>query len=221
MNEIPNVDHSYSVEIIRKAIHLCSISIPVIYYAIPKSTALAILIPLTLAFVIADIARWIHPPSSDLFHRYFGWLLRARERDGWKKRLNGATYVLLSACFCIAFFPKVIAVTAFAILIISDTSAALVGRRYGKRPFLGKTLAGAIAFLASAIIVVAVSPKILYVPAEYLIGAAGAVVGVVVESTSINIDDNLSIPVAIGSTMWLLYYFLLPSVNVYALESLR
>lgn len=218
MNQLPAPEQSYTTELVRKGIHLCSLSIPVIYYFIPKSTALSILLPLTFAFLVVELARFIHPPSGRLFHLLFGWLLRTHERDHEIKRLTGATFVLLSATLCVWIFPKVITVTAFAILIVSDSAAALVGLRYGSRPFLKKTLAGAAAFFISAVIVVLLTPKITSHPTEYAIGIAAALVGAVVESGSTIVDDNLSIPTSIGATMWILYIILLPHLNVYALD---
>jgi len=218
MNELANVDHSYSTELLRKAIHLCSLSIPVIYYFIPKSTALTILLPLTAAFLLTDVARFLHRPTGKLFHSLFGWLLRARERKQDAKRLTGATYVLLSATICVWLFPKLITVTAFTILIISDTSAALIGRKFGKQEFLKKTREGAIAFLVSALIVVAFTPKVAYLPLEYVIGGIAALIGTVAESFSTIIDDNLSIPLSIGLSLWLMYIVFLPHLNVYALD---
>lgn len=219
MNELPNVEQSYTVEVIRKAIHLCSLSIPIIYYFIEKSTALAILLPLTLAFAIADVARFIHPTAWQIYQKYFGWLLRPHERDNRTLRLNGATYVLLSGSICILIFPKVIVVTAFAILIISDSIAALFGLKFGKHRFMKKSLEGTTAFFVSAAIVVAFSPKVDYLPMEYIIGIVAALVGSVIEATPIALDDNLSVPLSVGATMWVMYLVLLPTVNVFALDA--
>ena len=41
----PSVEESYGTEIIRKGIHLFSLLLPVVYYFVPKWTALALLIP--------------------------------------------------------------------------------------------------------------------------------------------------------------------------------
>lgn len=213
-NGLPTVSESYAVEFVRKGIHLLSLLIPVIYAGIPKETALAILVPLTLLFGTADFYRFRHPDVGAWYTRYFGWLLRDHELDAARRRFNGATYVLLSAVICILLFPKLIVLTAFSILIVSDTAAALVGRPFGQQKFLDKSLQGAAAFFVSALVVVGVAPKALYLPVEYLIGAAGAAVGTVVESLSIGIDDNLSIPIVIGVVMWALYALLLPGVNV-------
>lgn len=219
MTELPNVEQSYAVEFVRKAIHLCSLSIPIVYFFISKQAALQILVPLTIAFGLGDLLRVYHAPSRALLHKFFGWLLRNHERNEHSLRLTGATYVLLSACLFIWLFPKIIFITAFAILIVSDTLAALIGRRFGRHPFLKKSAEGTAAFFLSALVVVAVAPKAEGLPAEFVIGAVAALIGAVVEAWLTTIDDNLSIPLSIGATMWLLYAVLLPSVNVFALDT--
>ena len=216
-NELSKIDSSYRIELIRKAIHLCSLSIPVIYFFTPRSTALTIIIPIALWFIAVDVARHYHRPIQDWFYTVFGWLLRPRESDVRKKRLNGATYVFISATLCIFLFPKLIAITSFSILIISDLTAALVGRRFGKHRFLGKTFEGSLAFFLSAVIVVLLTPKIEYQFGEYIIGMVAASFGAIVEALPIDIDDNLSIPLSVGATMWLMYHFALPMVDVYKL----
>ncbi len=218
MSEIEKLDHTYGAEIVRKGIHLLSLLIPVLYYFLTKSVALSILVPLTLAFLLSDLARLFIPAVGHLYEQVFGWLLRPHEQNRRGRRLNGATYVLLSAVLCIWLFPKVIVITAFAILIVSDSAAALIGRRFGKRPFLGKSLEGASAFLISALAVVAVAPKIAYLPAEYYIGGAAAILGTLVEAATTGIDDNLSVPLSIGMAMWILYSLFLPAVDLYSLD---
>ncbi|MBN1448607.1 MAG: dolichol kinase [Bacteroidetes bacterium] len=210
---------SFEFELMRKGIHMMSLSIPVVYYFIPKDLALMMLVPLTLIFVIGDVLRSYHEPTFHLYHRIFGRMLRPHEKTRQKKTLNGASWVLLSATFCVLVFPKLITITAFAILIISDTVAALVGRRYGTRRYNDKSLEGSSAFVFSAIIVILFTPKVQYAPIEYIIAAVAAVIGAVSEVLSFDIiDDNFAIPVAIGSAMWLLYVLFLPEMNVYVLD---
>ena len=210
MNGLPDVESSYQGELFRKGIHISSLSIPIAYTFLDKWAIMAMLVPLTALFLFTDAARIFVPPFREFYHRLFGWLMRKHEREPGSRSLNGASYVLLSACLCILFFPKVIAITAFSILIISDTVAALVGRRFGTKRFLGKSREGATAFLVSAILVVLFAPKVSYSASEYLIGTAGAGIGTIVESLPISIDDNLSIPLSIGLVMWLLYGLFLP-----------
>jgi dolichol kinase len=200
----------YRSELIRKAIHLCSLSIPIIYEFISRQRALELLVPLTIAAFAVDLARYSQPSIAVRFYRWFGFLLRQREVR--EKRLNGATYVLLASTVCVFLFPKLLVINALAVLIISDSTSALVGRRFGKRRFLNKTLEGSFAFFLSAVLVLCVTPKVSGLPLEYAIGIIAAFVATVVESAPFTVDDNLTVPLSICITMWLLYSWLLPAV---------
>lgn len=215
LEKIDNIDVNYKIEYIRKGIHFCSLSIPVIYYFIDKSTALSILIPITSLFVISDLARYYSKSAANLFYKYFGWLLRNHEIDNQRKRLNGASNILISAIICIIVFPKLLTVTAFAVLIISDSMAALIGRKYGKHRFFKKTLEGTLAFVLGGTIVILFTPKVSYILSEYVIASVGVVVGGIFEALSITIDDNITIPISIAVTIWILYIIFLPEFNLY------
>ncbi|MEP0861096.1 MAG: dolichol kinase [Ignavibacterium sp.] len=215
MNPIDNGTIHYRDELVRKLIHLFSLSIPTIYYFIPKSVAIIILASLTAFALVVDLARYFHPEVGKIFYKIFGFLLRKHEVDHEKKNLNGATYVLISALIGVIIFPKVIFVTAFSILIISDTSAALIGRKFGKRPFLRKSFEGTLAFFISASIVILFTPKLTETFAEYMIGFVAAFIGAIVENISYGIaDDNLSIPLSVGFVMWALYLIVFPNLDL-------
>jgi len=205
----------YRDEVVRKLIHLCSLSIPIVYYFIPRNDALIILGAVTTFALVIDLLRQFSGRFGKIFHSFFGFLLRKHELDQKKKNLNGATYVLISALICVFVFPKVIFITAFSILIISDSMAALIGRKFGKHKFLSKSLEGTLAFFLSAIIVVFFVPKIEGQFLEYLIGILAAAIAAIVENISYGwMDDNLSIPVSIGLTMWGLYIWWLPHLDL-------
>ena len=205
----------YRDELVRKLIHLFSLSIPIIYYFIPRNDAILIMSILTSAALILDLARYISPSVGKVFYKMFGFLLRKHEVDSRKKNLNGATYVLISALICVILFPKVLFITAFSILIISDSMAALIGRKFGRHRFLSKSLEGTLAFFISASVVVLFTPKFENMMIEYLIGFIAAAVGAIVENISFGFaDDNLAIPISIGFTMWLLYLILLPDIQI-------
>ncbi len=206
---------NYRDELVRKLIHLTSLSIPIVYYFVPRSAAIIILSILSAAAIILDLSRYFYPQVGKVFYSIFGFLLRRHEVDTQKKNLNGATYVLISALICVIFFPKIFFITGFAILIISDSSAALIGRKFGKHKFLAKSLEGTLAFFISASIVVLFTPKIANLSTEYLIGIIAAAVGAIVENISFGFaDDNLSIPISICLTMWALYLVMLPGLNL-------
>jgi len=206
---------NYRDEIIRKLIHLCSLSIPIAYYFIPRNEALLILSILTIFVITIDLLRYFSPATAKIFYSFFGFLLRKHEKDNKNKALNGASYVLLSAIICIVLFPKVFFITAFGILIISDSMAALVGRKFGRHKLLKKSLEGTLAFFISAIIVVLITPKITGNIYEYLIGFFAAFIAAIVENISYGwIDDNLSIPITIGFIMWVMYIIFLPNITL-------
>lgn len=200
-------DISFGAELLRKGIHLVSLSIPIGYALMSREQALMILMPLTLAFVVADVLIHWSTPVRRLALRIVGPLLRPHELRNDRLLLNGASYVLISACIVVAIFPKLIAVTSFAILIISDISAAIIGRRFGTHRFLDKTLEGTLAFVVSALVVIAIIGTLYRLPMLYFaIAACAALVGALAENLSfrLKMDDNFSIPLSIGAMMCLL-----------------
>lgn len=208
-----SIDYKY--EILRKGIHLVSLSIPVIYYFITRELALTILVPLVIFSIALDLLRYQNPSIGKVFYKLFGFLLREHEKDHEKRNLSGATYVLIAAVLTVLIFPKVITVSAFTILIISDISAALIGRRFGRIKFLSKSLEGTAAFFISACIVIILAPKVDGLQLEYIIGFIAAFVGAIAENISYGYaDDNLTIPLSIGFTMWALYALFLPNMNL-------
>jgi dolichol kinase len=215
MTPIDNGTIQYKDELFRKLIHLFSLSIPIVYYFISTETAAIILGILAAIALFIDLGRYIHPETGKIFYKIFGFLLREHELDHKKKNLNGATYVLISALISVLIFPKVIFISAFSILIISDSAAALIGRKFGKHKFLSKSLEGTLTFFVSACIVILFTPKVNGFFEEYLIGFIAAFVGAIVENISFKlVDDNLSIPLSVGFTMWGLYLALLPNLEL-------
>ena len=215
MTQIDNGTIQYRDELFRKLIHLTSLSIPIIYYFITAESAAIILGILAGLALVIDLGRYLHPETGKIFYKLFGFLLRKHELDHKKKNLNGATYVLISALISVLIFPKVIFISAFSILIISDSLAALIGRKFGKHKFLSKSLEGTLTFFISACIVILFTPKVGGFFEEYLIGFIAAFVGAIVENISFKlVDDNLSIPLSVGFTMWGLYLALLPNLEL-------
>ena len=215
MNRIDNGFIDYKSELLRKSIHLCSLSIPVVYYFISKEEALFVLVPLMVISLILDLGRYFSTYLGNFIYKVFGFLLREHEKDHVKKNLSGATYVLISAVLTIFIFPKVFAITAFAVLILGDIAAALIGRKFGRHKFLAKSLEGTTAFFLVSCMVILISPKITGLAAEYLIGICAVAVGAIVENISYGwADDNLTIPLSVGLIMFLLYSIFLPGMQL-------
>jgi dolichol kinase len=199
------VQISMQSELQRKMIHLSSITIPILAIFLPKATMLWLLVPVTLLGVVIELLRVRVDAVDRVIQRYFGAMLRSHEKAGGMAKVSGATWVLLSATICVLIFPRVVTVAGFSVLIISDTVAALFGRRFGRHRFLEKSVEGSSAFVVSAIIVVLVVAAIFSAPWQFIVaGSVAAVVSAVVEAMSygVNIDDNLTIPLSFGAVAW-------------------
>lgn len=208
MEEIDRLELRY--EVARKAIHISSLSIPVIYWFISRDLALFILVPLFSGFFVIDLLKNFFTPVSEWYHRTFGAMLRTHELKRAKGQFNGATYIVLAALLLVLFFPKIIAVAAFSMVAISDTLAAIAGKTIGKHRFGQKSVEGSAAFFFSALVVVAVIPGL-----NPFIGLIMAITGTLTEAFMVRIgefkvDDNLSIPLvsaSVGTLCSLLPFF--------------
>lgn len=196
---------SFENEILRKTIHLLSLLIPIIYTFVDKNTASLILFFLSISAVIVDLSTKLIPAIGRVYFKIFGSMLRHHERKKKKIYLNGASWVLISAFITVFLFPKIIAITALTILVISDLTAALVGRKFGKTNFFDKSLEGSVGFIVSAMIIVFYLGFYFMLPWTYFVfGFLGVTIASILEasSKSLSTDDNLSIPLSVGVILW-------------------
>jgi dolichol kinase len=207
----------YNAEVVRKLIHLCSLSIPTVYFFTPKPIALWILGSLTITSILMDLGRFYSEGFAKLYNFLFHFILRNHELASRSVKLTGATNLLISAFICVAVFPKIIVVNAFAVLIISDITSALIGRRWGRQKFFSKSREGSIAFFLSAIVVVLIAPKVQGLTLEYIIAIVAAGIATIIEAASIWVDDNISVPIGMSAVMWMMYALLLPKVNLFGI----
>ncbi len=196
-------------EVARKAIHLSSISIPVIYYFITREIALLLLVPLFAGFFLVDLLKNFYPPVAKWYHSTFDAMLRTHELEE-KPYLNGATYITMGALLLVLFFPKIIVIASFAMVSVSDTFAAIIGKAFGKHRFGEKSVEGSIAFFLASLGIVAVVPEL-----NIFIGLVMAITATVTEAFMVRIgnykiDDNLSIPIVSASVGILCYILVLP-----------
>lgn len=194
---------SMKQELMRKGIHIASLSIPIFYIWNTRKTMLWIFVPLTLVCLVFEYSRFFFPAVQNFISRYFGAMMREHELKAGK--LTGATFVIISALLCVLIFPKNVMIPAFAVLIISDTCAALIGRRYGRHKLFNKSFEGSGAFAVSAWLVTALFGYVLNAPqAFYYAGCIASVVAAFAEAISwgVNIDDNFTIPISYGSVIW-------------------
>lgn len=186
----------YGSELVRKTIHFLSLVVPVGLYLLPEAAGRTWVLVLALLILTIDVVRLQVARVRTVFYFLFGRVLRDQERFN----LLGATYLLLSALICAHAFPKPIAVLALSFLVVGDTMAALIGRRWGRIKILDKSLEGSLACLGSCMII-----GYLY-PGEDVSRTmiwVGAVVATLSELLPIPLDDNARIPLAAGFAMLL------------------
>ena len=146
-----------------------------------------------------DLVRFRLPCLNRIFIRWLSPLLKREEA----RRFTGSTYMLIAAFIAFLFFDRDVAVPALLFLSLGDPAAALVGRRTPGPRLLDKSPGGTAAFLAVALLVVAVLAGTDTV--EYHWGLlVGAVIAGLVELMPLQLDDNLTIPLISGAAMQLL-----------------
>ena len=194
---------SFGQEIGRKVTHMCALAIPGGYYLLQldKAQMLTIMVPIAVAMIVIDIARlreWIFWRS--VVHPVFGRMIRDHEANG---DFTGATYILLSVCFTIALYDKPVAIAALTFIIVGDTLAAIIGRKFGRHRFGHKSFEGSFACLAGTV-AVAVIVWLVMPSFPLTVGLAGALVATIVEAMPLGVDDNVSVPLVSGLVMSLL-----------------
>ena len=209
-NNVADHNITFFQEILRKSIHLTSLSIPILYIFFSKENMLMFLFPIMILVVIADIITRKNYFIRNIYLKLFGFLLRKHEIQSQEILLNGASWVMISSVLSIYFFPQVVAIIALSILFISDIVAAVFGRRFGKKQFLGlkgKTQVGTFSFVISAFIVSFIYGIMFgYTFPFFIIALCSSIMTAFCEAISksvLNTDDNLTIPISFGITMWI------------------
>jgi dolichol kinase len=181
----------------RKALHFSSSWVPLAYYIIPEQAGKAALLLAAAVLLTLDVLRLHEPRIRDIFHKLFGELVREHERSS----LLGSTSLVISALLTAYCFEKSIVVASLLFLTVGDTTAALVGKTYGKTSIFGKTVEGSLSCFLACLAIAMVVPGI-----PLSVGVAGALTATVFELLPIPIDDNFRIPLAAGFAM----QFLMP-----------
>lgn len=187
-------------ELKRKAIHLSSLWIPLAYLHFNFTQMLWLLLSLTSLMIAFDLNRVKHNSVGEIIKQCLIALkLNNIFRSHEDTTLCGASYMLLAALLCLLIFPQEVFITAFLVLMISDTIAAFCGLLIGKRKiYHNKTLEGALGFLFSSLIISAVTCNIYSLPLTAAIVACIASTGAEVYAKKTLLDDNFLIPVAYG-----------------------
>ena len=147
---------------------------------LPESLIITSLSVLFLILLASDLVRLRVPHLNILFFRFFQILVSPRESQS----IASSTWYILGALIAIVLFPISAALSGILVLAWADPTASYLGRRWGKRSFLGGTLEGTTAFLVVAVLILSVRhPLEIAIPSACLI--------TLVERSAWPLDDNL------------------------------
>lgn len=182
-------------EVSRKAIHAAvSVAAAGMVWQLPAELTRPLFAAAFLVVFLVDVLRRRIGGLGRLFDRAFGAMLRTRE----SMHLTGATTLAAGFAIAVLVLPPRTAAVGILIAGLADAAAALVGRRYGRHRIRnGKSLEGALACFATALILAWVMPDVGFMGA--LILALGLTL---LEAAPLPVDDNLVLPIVASVLYW-------------------
>ncbi len=192
-DDTPPAAQTLTAELQRKSFHLAMIAVPVWVYLMPPTPALLGLILATFITVAVDLLRLSDHRLRSFFLRLFRSLIRPHEQE----HLLGSTHYMIAALLSVIVFDHEVAIAALAFLVLGDAAAAIIGKRFGKPLYWGKSPQGSIACF---VVCLAVGIPLLGSLAVALIGALAATLA---EALPSPLDDNMRVPIFSGIVMQL------------------
>lgn len=176
---------------------------------ISKTQAFGILASLLVFFLGTETLRLKNPSVNQFAMRLWGPLMRAHEVH----RYSGIPYYVAAALIAVTVFPMPIAVLSLLYLAVGDPVASLFGILYGDRSIRftnGKSLIGTLAgiTICTMITLIYMSGAHLSYPTLLGVAALGGLIGGTAEMLPLDIDDNFTIPIISGFSLWLLFILL-------------
>ncbi len=203
---------SYRDEVRRKLVHLSSLWMVAAMLTLPRLWLIILFGVMTLLCLLTEHAYAAgNGYVIRIYDVFFRNMLRNPPQPGqWI--ISGGPYVLMAAFMCVLLFCNSFAAAAMAVMLTGDTAAALTGRTFGRHKcFNGKSWEGFAAFcfagFAGAAAVLALSGAGWYL---YIAALAGTLLAAAAElfEKQLRIDDNFSIPLVVGGTLWAVSVFL-------------
>ncbi len=196
---------AHAGELLRKAVHLGSVVIPVAAVFVDKQVLVPVILAAAVTLLIIDVLKVKHKPFKRFFLAVFGKMLREREVEGG---MTASTIVMASSALTLLLFRTEIAITALVFLSVGDSFAALIGRHFGTIKLVGeRTLEGSLAALNAclfaSVILISLNPLLGWKlsPISLLAGSFAAALA---ELLNLPLDDNLRIPIIAGTVMELI-----------------
>jgi dolichol kinase len=204
-----NEQIDFKNELLRKGIHLISVVIPLLNYFVDRDFMVYGTLAASIFMILLDIGRKTNEYVNKYYLKILNPILRHKEIDVKKHLLTGGTYYIIGIFLTILLFPKEIASTAIFVMIICDTAAAIMGKRFGNHKIFSKSLEGSLSFLLIGIIIIMVTPKVSTNTLEYISAFTALFLTTLLELFSSKVDDNIVIPISFSVIYFLLNKFIL------------
>lgn len=218
--------HRDDLHLARRGFHIASgVALLLLSVLFPSKRDFAMILgAMTVVDLGIEFSRLLFPRWNAFVLKKFSRIMRAGE----ERRLSGIAYYLLGCTLAVILFPRDVAVLSIMFLAFGDPVAALVGVAGGKRFWPmdlsagNKSLEGSFAcFLVCGILTLGISyflpttqgllihERVLFA----LIGGFSASLG---ELIPLRTDDNFSMPLISGTTLWVLsaFFQLLPGLYI-------
>jgi len=182
---------SLKEELQRKILHISMIVIPAWLYFAPADIALLGLIIATFVTVAVDLLRLSDHRLKRFFSRLFRSLIRSHEEE----HLIGSTYYMIAALLSFVAFERNIAIAALTFLVLGDAAAAIIGKKFGKPAYWGKSPQGS---AACFVVCLAVGWPLL---GDFRLVVVGAAAAAFAEALPVPMDDNMRVPIFSGMAM--------------------
>lgn len=200
----------HDLHLARKIWHISmGLAIVLVYDLTGMSQAMAALIlGLILAlFVIGESLRLFHPGFNEFAVKFWGPLMRTSEI----KQMSGVPFYVCAAMLAVGIFPKPIAILSVLYLAFGDPVASLVGILWGDLgPRFQNKKKSLIGTMAGVLVCILITWIYLYHFISdgwslLFIALGGGLAGGLAELLPMDVDDNFSIPLVSGFTLWILF----------------
>ena len=200
---------SYRQEIKRKLVHLSSLWMVAALLLLPRTFCAILFGVMAVLTVLLEYAHYRRVPVlRQCYDFFFGRMLR--DYGDNRFHLSGGAPVLAAAALSAILFPVPFSGLAMAVMLLGDTAAALIGRRFGRIRFSnGKSLEGSLAFLVTGAAVIFAGFLVRhYGPGTLAGGLLGVLAAALLEffNRELHLDDNFTIPLATGGGLLLGFY---------------
>jgi dolichol kinase len=186
-------------EFLRKLIHLSSLWMVVFIAWFGRDISIILFGVLLGCIFLFEYARMTYPPITQFINRNFGIVMRDFEKvEKFSfSALTGSFYFVLSVFISLILFEPHIAIIAILIMILSDTSAALIGKIFGRHPliYFQKSIEGCAAFFITTCLILVMMAELSMLS---IIVISAVLTCVECISNRIRVNDNLSITLMAG-----------------------